>query len=90
MTYMPKLETKRGKCTLDPSILRLIQELAQALQVHHLQYAANEPVPGGYARDIADLSLINQAEDFLMIAQERTQSWRVSPREYRPPGTGPK
>jgi len=87
VTYMPKLETKRGKCTLDPSILRLIQELAQALQAHHLGLTTTEPFARTYKRDE---SLIKQAEDFLMIAQERTQSWHVSPREYRPPGTGPK
>ena len=87
MTYVTKPETKPGVCTIDPSILQLIKDLAQALQMHHLGLTTTEPFARTYERD---QSLLNQSEDFLMIAQGRTQSWRINPREYRPPGTGPK
>jgi len=75
MTYeMPKLETKPGKCTLDPSVLVLIQELAQALQAHHIGFVTTEPFARTYGRDA---KLLDRAEDFLMIAQGKTQTWRI-------------
>lgn len=60
--------------TLDPSMLCLIKDLAQALQGHHLGLTTTEPFTRTYERDRV---LLNQAEDFLSIAQGRPQPWRI-------------
>lgn len=72
--YETKVETRKVGITLDPNILWLIKELAQALQAHHLGYTTTESFAKTYKRDLA---LLNQAEDFLMIAQGEPQPWRV-------------
>lgn len=75
MTYVtPKIETKKGESTLDPSVLQLIKELAEALQMHHLGLTTLEPFARTYKKDRV---LLNQAEDFLSIAQGRSQPWRI-------------
>ena len=74
MTYKTNLETSPGKCTIDPSILGLIKELAWALQAHHLGHTTNEPFARTYDRD---KKLIDRAENFLMIAQGKSQPWRI-------------
>ena len=51
--------------TVDPSVLELIRDLAQALRAHHLGHTTTEPFARTYYRDH---KLINQAEDFLTAA----------------------
>ena len=68
--YETKIETRKVESTLDPSILRLIEQLALALQEHHLGLTTLVPFARTYKRDRV---LLNQAEDFLMIAQGRSQ-----------------
>ena len=68
-------ETNPCTCTVDPSVLELIRDLAQALQTHHLGLTTTEPFARTYYRD---LTLIDQAEDFLMVAQGKPQHWRVT------------
>lgn len=73
--YEIKVETSKSvESTLDPSVTQLIEQLALALQEHHLGLTTLVPFARTYKRDQV---LLNQAEDFLMIAQGRSQSWRV-------------
>ena len=69
-----KPEPKPDECTLDPSVLQLIQDLAQQLQAHHLGHTTTMSFAQSYRRD---MDLLDRAENFLMIAQGRSQPWRI-------------
>ena len=72
--YEIKVKTREPKSTLDPSVARLIRGLALALQSHHLGLTTMVPLARTYERD---QSLLNQAEDFLMITEGKLQPWRI-------------
>ena len=77
MTYESENETQPSECTLDPSVLQLIQELAQALQSHHIDCTASDD-PLVFARALyRDRELVDEARDFLAMAQGRPQSWHI-------------
>lgn len=61
-------------CTIDPSVLELIRDLACALQAHHVGSVTTESFAHTYGRD---LKLVNQAEDFLSVAEGGVQTWRI-------------
>lgn len=62
---------------LDPSILQLIKNLAQALQSHHIDCTASDD-PLVFARALyRDRELVDKARDFLAMAQGRPQSWHI-------------
>lgn len=69
-----KVNPMKIESTVDPSILRLIEQLALALQSHHTGLVTTEPFARTYKRDRV---LLNQAEDFLTIAQGEPQPWRI-------------
>ena len=74
---MHESETKPSECALDPSVLQLIQELAQALQSHHIDCTASDD-PLVFARALYyDRELVDEARDFLAMAQGRLQSWHI-------------
>ena len=71
---MCETETETNLCTVDPSVLELIQDLALALQAHHVGSTTTETFAYTYNRD---LKLVNRAEDFRSVAEGRPQTWRI-------------